>query len=49
MKTYRIYWQEINGSYNQSTVSCDILSDAVIYVENNGRCDHVYRVEVVEE
>ena len=40
--TFKISWQEKDGSCNHSIVEAQKLSDAVAYVENDERCAYVY-------
>lgn len=41
--TFNIYWQGKDGGCNHSIVEAQKLSEAVAYVENDERCEYVYR------
>lgn len=47
--TYRVNYQETDGSYNSKLVEADRASDAVAYVEEQPQVESIYSVELIKE
>lgn len=48
MRTFRVYWQEKDGSYNESLLETASCAVAACYIESDERCNYVWKVEEVE-